>query len=263
MGNRITCHSNEFLTFPRQCINCGRTPRAIHTVRAFRQIDFIFFAVGDESLITVPLCRQCYLLRSFCGPVVGMLLVMAAMFIPFILYVSTLNPLLQNLYMAAFLAATVVSFLVYRNWNATIMDALLSGIAAGRLQKDRTFSLWLRRAELIPEIGYSSTPRQYVEHKSYATYAEMEYQQKNSWWAKCLVGAFFLTAAAILFYELTGIEAGRGRGGGLPKWLLATYHVIGKWPTCLLFAIPGLAALVWGGKQCIETYLLDAKQDLN
>lgn len=79
MSNRITCHSEECLIFPKQCVCCGAEPKAIHTVRAFRQIDFIFFAVGDESLITVPLCRWCYLIRSFFGPFIGMLLVMSTL----------------------------------------------------------------------------------------------------------------------------------------------------------------------------------------
>lgn len=170
MSGRITCHSNQYLIFPKQCVCCGREPKAIHTVRVFRQIDFIVFAVSDESLITVPLCRRCYFVRSFFGPFVGMLSVMAAMGIPFILSVATLNPWLQQFFMFVFLVATLLGFLYYRNWNATIMDRLLSGISAGKLQKDRTFSLWLRREELIPELFYSPTLRRYIETKSYATY---------------------------------------------------------------------------------------------
>jgi hypothetical protein len=261
MSNRITCHSNECLIFPKQCVCCGAEPKAIHTVRAFRQIDFILFAVGDESLITVPLCRRCYVVRSFFGPFIGMLLVMAAMAIPFILSVATLNPRLQEVFMCVFLAATVLGFLYYRNWNATIMDRLLSGISAGRLQKDRTFSLWLRREELIPDLSYSPTPRKYVQTKSYATYEELDSQQKNSWWAKCLVGLFLAAGAAMLFYEFTQIEAGHGRGATLPKWVLAIYKHIGKWPTCSLFAIPGAIGLVWGAKQFIETYLLRVNKE--
>jgi hypothetical protein len=261
MSGRITCPSEECLIFPKQCVCCGAEPKAIHTVRAFRQIDFIFFAVGDESLITVPLCRWCYFVRSFLGPLVGVLLVMAAMGIPFILFVAALNPLLKEVYAFVFLTATIVGFLYYRNWNATIMDRLLTGISAGKLQKDRTFSLWLRREELIPQLSYSPSSRKYVETKSHATYMELEYQQKISWWAKCLVGLFFVALAAMLFYEFTQIEAGRGRGETLPKWALAIYKVIGKWPTCALFAIPGFFGIVWGGKQFTETYLLNAKKE--
>jgi hypothetical protein len=256
MSGRVTCHSDEHLIFPRQCVCCGAEPKAIHTVRAFRQIDFIFFAVGDESLITVPLCRYCYFVRSFFGPLIGMLVVMAAMATPFILFVAELNPLLKEVYAFVFLAATVLSFLYFRNWNATIMDRLMSGIAAGKLQKDRTFTLWLRREELIPELFYSPTPRRYVNTKSYATYLELEHQQRNSWWAKCLVGLFFVALAAMLFYEITALEAGRGRGDTIPKWALAVY---GKWPTCALFALPGLLGIVWGGIQLVATYLPGAK----
>jgi hypothetical protein len=147
MSDRITCHSNEYLIFPKQCVCCGAEPKAIHTVRAFRQIDFIFFAVGDESLLTVPLCRWCYFIRSFWGPFIGMLLVMAAMGIPIILFVAAINPLLKEVYAFVFLIATIGGLLYYRNWNATVMDRLLSGISAGKLQNDRTFSLWLRREE--------------------------------------------------------------------------------------------------------------------
>jgi hypothetical protein len=203
------------------------------------------------------------LVRSFFGPLIGMLVVMTAMATPFILFVAELDPVLKDVYAFVFLAATVLSLLYFRNWNATIMDRLMSGIAAGRLQKDRTFTLWLRREELIPELFYSPTPRKYVKTKSYATYLELEHQQKNSWWAKCLVGLVFAALAAMLFYELTALEAGRGRGDTLPKWALAVYKVIGKWPLCAVFAMVGLLGIVWGGIQLVATYLPDAKSRNN
>ena len=64
----------------------------------------------------------------------------------------------------------------------------------------------------------------------------------------------------MLFYEFTQIEAGHVRGATPPKWVLAIYKVIGKWPTCSLFAIPGAIGIVWGAKQFIETYLLGEKE---
>ena len=65
----------------------------------------------------------------------------------------------------------------------------------------------------------------------------------------------------MLYYEFSQIEAGRGRGATLPKLLLMIYKVIGKWPTCLLFGIPGLLGILWGAKQFAETKLLGAKED--
>jgi hypothetical protein len=261
MSNRIACHSDACLIFPKECVCCGAEPQAIHTMRAFRAIDFIIFAIGDETLITVPLCRRCYFLRSFCGPLLGMLLVMAAMGIPFILAVATPNPLLNQVYMLVSVVGLILGLLYYRNWHDTIMDRLLAGIAAGKLQKDGTFSLWLKRKELLPQLSYALQPRKYVDTASYATYQQRQDQQLNSWWAKCLVGLFLVMGAALLYYEFTQLEAGRGRGDTVPKLFLAIYKLIGKWPTCLLLGIPGLAGILWGAKQFTETHLLSANKD--
>ena len=248
MNHQVKCHSDGLLLFPKECVCCGNEPKAIHTVRAFRAIDLIIFAIGECTLITVPLCRRCYFLRSFFGPLVGMVAVMASIGIPFILSVGTLDPIMNQVWMWVAVIAMPRSFLYYRNWNDAIMDRLLSGIAAGKLQKDRTFSLWLRREELIPQLSYSLQPRRYVDTASYATYEQRGQQQLNSWWAKCLFGLFFIAGAGMCLFALTHFEAGN-RQFGLPNWVMAIYGVIGKWPTCLLFALPGVFAIGWGGYQ--------------
>ena len=255
MAAKTTCHSNAFLTFPKECVRCGREPKDVHTIVVGRCVDLILFAIGTSIHVTVPMCRRCCATRRFFGKFLGLCIVMAAMGGVFIMYAGAPKAD-QELYAFGFVAVTIVSLLYYRNWNDRVMDHLFTGVSAGRLQKDGTYSLWLKREALIPELTYQRRPQKYLETAVYATEQQRDEQRLRAWWLKCLAGAYFVVAAAFLLYELTRLEDGRGLHGPLPKAIMSVYKTIGKWPTCLLLGVPGLIAFSLGAKQFVDEKIM-------
>jgi hypothetical protein len=246
-----TCHAVGFLTFPVECVRCGREPRGIVTIEAARRVDLIFLAHDSRCEITVPVCRRCGVIRRLGGFLVGLTLLAGGIGLGF--YVLEVAPAaVRSWYVAGFLAFFVALILYIRNWHSRWMDRLMLGISAGRLQQDGTFSLWIRRNGLIPRLSYQAEPRKYVQTATYATQQERAQKQLAAWWGKCLLGLVVMLAAYWVWRDLTQLELGLVRQVSLPSVLVFLYELAGKWTVTSVLAVPGIALFAWGLRQFVR-----------
>lgn len=257
MSTFVECVTgNGYLCFPRDCLRCGRQPQTILTIDAGRNLDLVVFSDGTNVELTAPVCRRCWALRR----IVGFLWGLIVLFIGIggsIVFIAHAPDEFRLLCVAIGMLIFGLTIVYIRNWHSRWMDRLTAGVAAGRLRRDGTFRLWLRRAEVADELSYELQPRKYVSSASYATHEERTFQQLDSWWGKCLLGAVALFAAWVCWRELTILEQGRQAAIAMPAALVALSELVGKWPVVGLFALPGcllvgIGLWQWIGRQAFE-----------
>lgn len=251
MSVTVKCHSDAFLTFPKECVRCGKAPKKIFTIDAARRVDIVVAAHETYTEITVPMCRWCAWQRRFWGFTIGLTIVVSSIGGAMIL-VHGAPKATRLWYVAGLLVTFAVAVIYIRNWHSSVMNRILTGCSAGRLQTDGTFSLWLRRDEIADQLSYQSQPRRYIDTVGYATETERAQQQIAAWWGKCVFGGIMLLVSASLWYDITQFEAGQKRFLNLPSLLMMLYDFLGKWAAVLPIGIPGLALFGFGVRQFIK-----------
>lgn len=248
MSVTIDCQTQGFVTFPGECVRCGKPPKTIMTIDAARRIDVVVAEHETYREITVPLCRWCKTQRLSWGFLIGLVIVVGC--IGGGMHLVHTAPKDTRLWFVTGLLVVVAAVVLYiRNWHSTVMNRLFLGCSTGRLQKDGTFRMWLRRKEIADCITYEDRPRKYIEKASYATHEERAQQQIASWWGKCLVGLLLMAGAGMIFYEITQFEDGRKRFLNLPSILMLVYDFLGKWAVCVPLAVPGAVLFGLGIRQ--------------
>ena len=245
MSKSITCHTDGFLTFPLECVRCGKEPRHILAVEAARRWDFLVFEHDVTHEITVPLCRPCWIRRRIAGFGLGLLIVVAGLGLGMYL-LSQAPQQTRTVWVGLFLVwfAAVVWYI--RNRHSRWMDRLFAGVSTGRLERNGRFPLWLKRSALAGKLSYQTEPRKYIAHASYATHEERAFQQFASWQFKCLAGGLFLLAGWWTFRELARLEAGLRPQVALPAVMILVYDLAGKWAAASVVALPGVFLIAWG-----------------
>ena len=256
MRTTTECHTTQVLTFPTGCVRCGAPPKTIFTVDAGRRIDLLFIDFETVVEVTVPMCRRCWLMRYFVGFITGLTLVVGGLGGGMAI-LHDAPKAVRIWYVLGFMVTCFLVMLYIRNWHSRFMNRLFAGVSAGRLRKNRTFRLWLKRDEVAERLTYQSEPRKYVDTASFATRDEQAQQIFASWWLKCVVGGILLLCAGFALYELTQMEAGLRRGQPLPAGVMVVYNLVGKWPICGTLGVFGLAAFTWGASQFAAQKMMD------